>query len=74
MGKHHQPKANPVKLVGGTYPDAILERIESEPGFIRMMEEFDRAEREGRFLSNEKVLRKLRADVEAERRSRRRRA
>jgi DnaJ-domain-containing protein 1 len=72
MPKRHQSRVNPVKLVGGTYPNEILEQIESAPGFIRMMEESDRAEREGRFVPNEKALRKLRADIEAEPRSRRR--
>jgi hypothetical protein len=58
-----------VKLVGGTYPDEILEEIESDPGFVRMMEESDRAEREGRFVPHEEVVRRMQAKIEAERRA-----
>jgi len=36
MRKPHHSKENPDKLVGGTYPDEILEQIESEAGFIRI--------------------------------------
>ena len=69
MEKDRPPKPNSVTL-----SDEILEQIESEPGFINMMEESERAMREGRTVSNEEALRQLRADIQAERRRHRRRA
>ena len=37
--------------------EAVLEAIESDPGFIRMMEQSEQAFREGRFVSHEEVVR-----------------
>ncbi len=41
--------------------DAMFNAIERDPGFIRMMEESERAIREGRVTSHEEVKRMLRA-------------
>lgn len=41
--------------------DAMFDAIERDPGFIAMMEESERAIREGRVTSHEEVKRMLRA-------------
>lgn len=41
--------------------EAMFDAIEQDPGFIRMMEESERAIREGRVTSHEDVKRMLRA-------------
>lgn len=41
--------------------EAMLDAIEQDPGFLRMMEESEKAFRAGRFTSHEEVMRLARA-------------
>lgn len=41
--------------------DAMFDHIESDPGFLKMMEESEKAFREGRFITHEEMKRQVRA-------------
>jgi hypothetical protein len=60
MSKQRQPIRNrrnsqPI----ATLPDEVLEQIEADPEFQRIMQESDRAEREGRVYTHEEVRKML---------------
>lgn len=48
--------------------EAMLDRIEQDPGFIKMMEESERDFREGRFVTQEELEEELRRDRKKKRR------
>lgn len=54
--RHNPQSSSPIEDLSEEH----LERIESGPGFQRMADEADRDEREGRVISHEEVLRRLR--------------
>ena len=59
MKKRRNPEPEVIDPTGGL-TEADLDEIEKDPAFQRMADLADRAEREGRFISNEEVLRQTR--------------
>jgi hypothetical protein len=60
MSKGRPNSKNPPALrVNGTLTEEELQHIESDPRFHKFMDDVDRAEREGRTISHEEVIRRM---------------
>jgi hypothetical protein len=71
MGKTEHPQRMALETSDptGGLTDQDLDALESDPGFQRMADEADRAERDGRITPHVEVLRRNATSVEVRRKS-----